>query len=93
MKTVEVLLWLDAGCSKEEGEYSTHLKSFSEPLEMGYMHGQDDISLIMECIENDIDDIDLPYETLVCVTLTESGEREDVFWHKYYVISNVYCTS
>ena len=87
MKKVDVLLWLDKGCSKSEGEYSIHLQSFSEPLEIGQPGGVDDVSLILNCIANGVDEIELPEETCVCVSLEESGEREDVFWNKYYVIT------
>ena len=89
-KKIEILLWLDAGCSKEEGEYSINLKSFSEPLDIGQIGGVDDVSLAVDCIANNIDEIDLPEETLICVTLEESGEQEDVFWHKYYVVNGAY---
>jgi len=89
MKKVEVLLWLEKGCSKEDGEYSIHLKSFSEPLDLDQPGGVDDISLIMDCIANSIDEIELLEETLTCVSLDESGEQEDVFWNKYYVVAGV----
>lgn len=89
MKKVEVLLWLEKGCLKDEGEYSVHLKSFSEPLDLDQPGGVDDISLIMDCIANSLDEIELPEEVLTTVTLDESGEWEDVFWNKYYVVAGV----
>lgn len=39
-----------------------------------------------EHIENDLDFSTLPAEGVVEVILEETGEREDVFWHKYYKI-------
>jgi hypothetical protein len=87
MKTVEVVLYLDKGCSVEDDEYMIHLLSASEPLDIWQHHGGDDISLITECIRNHIDEINLPEETIVVVQLQESGEWEDVHWHKYYVIT------
>ena len=83
---VEVMVGTESGCSIEEGEYSVHISSVFGSLDISSPGGADDASLIKDCIDNNIELLKLPEEGYTRVVLVESGEREDVFWHKYYEI-------
>lgn len=50
--------------------------------------GVDDITLIKDAIENDFDFDSIEDEVCVFFRMKETGEWEDVFWHKYYVIDS-----
>jgi hypothetical protein len=89
INTVQVVISTESGCNASEGEYSIYICSFIGALDLTPIGGVDDISLIKECIENDLDFDILPKEGSTSVTLEESGEWEDVFWHKYYKITRV----
>ena len=88
MNIVSVLIQTEGGCDPLEGEYSAHITSFVGMLDITQVGGLDDATLIKECIDNAImdNDIELCEEGFKEVRLVESGEWEDVFWHKYYVI-------
>jgi len=89
INTVQVIIGTELDCDPKEGEYSVHLSSFIGALDLSSIGGVDDISLITDCIENDLNFDILPKEGSTIVTLEESGEWEDVFWHKYYKITRV----
>ena len=89
MKRVAVWINTESGCNAAEGEYSLFLAQISEPLDLSAVGGNDDISLIRECIADDLDFSLLPEDGQTEIWLQESGEWEDVFWHKYYVIESV----
>ena len=86
MNIVSVLIQTESGCNPLDGEYSAHIVSFIGMLDMTQVGGIDDVSLIRECVDNAImnNDIELCEEGFKEVRLIESGEWEDVFWHKYY---------
>ena len=90
---VSVTVQTETGCNVSEGEYGIMLCSSSGYLDLhgtgGPTGGSNDIDLIRECINEHIGDYDLPEEGCTEFMLRESGEREDVFWHKYYVIERV----
>lgn len=83
---VLVVITTESGCNPEEGEYQLHLISQKNPLDLNCYGGVDDASLIVDCIENAISELELPEEGETEVNLIESGEWEDVFWHKYYEV-------
>jgi len=89
MKKIEVFIVTEKGCDPKEGEYTILLKSFSEPIDIEQPGGNDDVSLVIDCIANEIDQIRLPEEGTTTLVLHESGEREDVFWNKYYTLVEV----
>lgn len=89
INTVQVCLTTESGCDASEGEYSLSLTSFIGALDLSSIGGVDDISLIKDCIENDIGFDLLPEEGNTIITLQESGEWEDVFWNKYYKVLRV----
>jgi len=57
--------------------------------ELGCDPSEGEYSMIKDCIENNFEEIELAKEGCTQVILKESGEWEDVFWHKYYVIERV----
>jgi hypothetical protein len=86
---VSIGLYTEDGCDPKEGEYSLSIFSFLGSLDISSNGGVDDISLIRDCIETDLDFDKLPNEGMSEIILKESGEWEDVFWHKYYIIERV----
>ena len=86
---IEVCLYTESGCDASNGEYTMIINSFIGNLDISSIGGVDDVSLIKDCIENSIDEIDLPKEGCTQIILKESGEWEDVFWHKYYEVERV----
>ncbi len=86
---VSVYIGTESGCNPEEGEYTLHIGGFIGSLDIGAPSGVDDVSLIQDCVEDNIPEIELPIEGVTELILKESGEWEDVFWHKYYVIDRV----
>lgn len=86
---VQVLIHTESGCDPKDGEYWLEISGFVGCLDISSPGGVDDVSLIMECIENNMDFSTLPEEGTTEVTLRESGEWEDVFWHKYYIVDRI----
>jgi hypothetical protein len=86
---ISVFLNTESGCNAFEGEYSLYLASFMGELDISSVGGVDDISLAKECIENHLDFSKIPKHGTTEIILKESGEWEDVFWHKYYEIERV----
>ena len=86
---VQVNIVTESGCDIEEGEYSMYIAGFIGGLDLNTPGGVDDISLIKDCIWDKFDFSKLPEEGIAEITLKESGEWEDVFWHKYYEIERV----
>ena len=77
---IHAQVYLDGGCTIEAGEYSIRFTGFSCPVEI------EDFDLVRKCIADRIEDFGLKPETYANVTLREDGEREDVFWNKYYLV-------
>lgn len=76
------------GCDPKDGEYSTFLVSMLTALEIN--SEPSDVSLIEECIAEAIHEGKhlLPEDGLIEVRLRESGERQDVFFLKYFVVED-----
>lgn len=83
---VQVTLYAESGCNVDDGEYQLVLHGFMGGLDISAAGGVDDISLIKDCIENNLDKLEIDGFCAVDIILRESGEWEDVFWHKYYEI-------
>lgn len=83
---VIVQLHVESGCDPRDREYSLNLVSMLTPLDIDERLG--DVPLIEECVEEAASDTRyaMPTEGMVEIRLKESGEWEDVFWHKYYEI-------
>jgi len=86
---VSVLIYTELDCDIDEGEYSLIIKNSSSGLDVSSIGGVDDISLIKDCIENNLDSFNLPEEGTTEIILKEDGEWEDVFWHKYYIVERI----
>ena len=86
---VSVGIYTSTGCKPEEGEYQIKILGIIGELDITPNGGADDISLIQECIDNNLDFDKLPEEGFTEIILKESGEWEDVFWHKYYEIIRI----
>lgn len=83
---VQVVMHCDDGCDVPNGEYSLAITGFCGALYIDVPGGADDPYLVASCIQNDFDFSKAPKEGEVIFILRESGEWEDVFWHKYYEI-------
>ena len=88
MNIVNVAIQTESGRDPLEGEYTACITSFVGALDITAAGGSDDVTLIKEAVDDAImhNEIQLCEEGFEEVRLMESGEWEDVFWHKYYVI-------
>ena len=77
----KVAVVTELGCSFDEGECSIYITEILE----GYV-GRHDFDLVFECIYNNVEANQLPEEGVTMFILKETGEWEDVHWHKYYEI-------
>lgn len=79
-------MFVESGCNPLDGEYYLYMVSSSLPIDICSHGGVDDISLVKEVIENEISAWIIPKECCIEIYLKESGEWDDVFWNKYYII-------
>lgn len=88
MNIVDLTIQTESGCDISEGEYSVCITGFVGALDLSSVGGADDLTLIKQAVDDAIlgNDIELCEEGFKEIRLQESGEWEDVFWHKYYVI-------
>ncbi len=86
--TVSVHVTTEADCNFNDGEYTAEIVSFIGGLDITSLGGVDDISLIQEAI-GEIEPELLPKEGVTEVILEETGEWEDVFWHKFYAVKEL----
>tara|TARA_R110002153_G_C13332612_1_gene498573 strand:- start:8328 stop:8642 length:315 start_codon:yes stop_codon:yes gene_type:complete len=86
---VSVYIYTELGCDPYEGKYSMTINSFIGSLDISSNGGVDDISLIKDCIGNNLYDISLPSEGATQVVLRESGEWEGFNWNKFYEIERI----
>lgn len=76
-----VAIQTELGCSIEKDEYSVFIVKLLEG-----MIGKEDYDLVEECIAEVVDRLPLPPEGWTEFEVYETGEREDVFWNKYYKV-------
>ena len=88
MNIVNVVIQTESGCNPLDGEYSASITNFAGSLDITAVGGTDDATLIKEAVYEAIlnNEIELCEEGFEEARFIESGEWEDVFWHKYYVI-------
>ena len=88
MIIVDVAIQTESGCDPLEGEYTALITGFVGALDITAAGGGDDATLIKEAVDEAImhNEIELCEEGFKEVRFIESGEWEDVFWHKYYVL-------
>ncbi len=67
-------------------EYTLEIVGLCGSLDIFSHGGVDCISLIQEAVYEWMEPENLPKEAVIELDLLESGEWEDVFWHKYYVV-------
>jgi hypothetical protein len=79
-----VTIWTESGCSFKDGEFTVKISNIIEG-EVGH----DDHQLVRECVWEEYENSDFPQlDAAYYVELVETGEWEDVFWHKYYQIAD-----
>jgi hypothetical protein len=86
---VGVAVCVEDGCDVNQDEYSMHITSFIGSLDLRSPGGVDDISLIKEAVDSHVLEKQYSGDMVIDLILKESGEWEDVFWNKYYVIERV----
>jgi hypothetical protein len=86
---VGVTVYCEADCDVNKDEYSIHLTSFIGSLDLNSPGGIDDISLIKEAVDEHVLNEQYHGDLVVSLVLKESGEWQDVFWTKWYVIDRV----
>jgi hypothetical protein len=80
-KVFDAFVITEHGCNPREGEFSVGVS--------GIINGwvsKGDVDLIYEAVWNDLESLDLPEEGTTGFIAYESGERDDVFWNKFYRI-------
>ena len=77
---------VESGCCINQGEYQIDITNFIGFLDISSIGGVDDISLIRDCIDEHVSSMKIDGDAVICLMLKESGEWEDVFWHKYYEV-------
>lgn len=87
---VRVCIWLESGCSLDNGEYGLTMEGVIGALNIMPNGGVDDVSLIRECAEEFISGIDfeIPGDGLIELMMIESGELQDVFYTKWYEVKS-----
>lgn len=85
---VKVSISLEGDWDNEE--YQVYIESICGSLTIDTPGGEDDIYLIKDCIKENAEMIfqDLT-EAYIELVLIESGERQDVFWCKWYDIGKI----
>jgi len=73
----------ESGCNVIDGEFQVDIVA----IENGSV-GEHDHHLVHECIWEWVGLKSIKPEQDNIVNVVESGEWEDVFWHKYYIVSN-----
>ena len=84
---VTMTVFLEEGCSFDLGEYSLEMTGLIGSLSLSNKFGSGDMDLIKERVEEDLLEHGLEPGRPLLITLEESGEWEDVHWHKYYKVT------
>lgn len=82
----QVIMTIESGCNVQDGEYSLKIVGLCGALCIDVPGGVDDAHLITECIQDHFDFNEAPAEGCVHFIVRESGEREDMSWHRYFEI-------
>jgi len=77
----KVSMYFEKGCDFNEGEYNVEINDI-----VNGTVNLDDYQLVEECISEFFYEKGPLPDTTYGLTLQETGEWEDVFWHKYYKI-------
>jgi hypothetical protein len=94
---VRVQICYDKGCNLTEKEYSLEIIGFVGLLNISDLdekHGTGDACLIQNAVYEWMEPEKLPdAQVVIVLDLLESGEWEDVFWHKYYIVEEANITN
>lgn len=80
-KVFEISIETELDCSLEDGEYTVRITNL-----LGCWLGTDDFVMIEDAVSEVIGDLILPREGHTTFIAYESGERQDVFWTKWFEI-------
>ncbi|NWB20106.1 hypothetical protein HX824_05815 [Pseudomonas sp. D4002] len=83
-KVFEITIETECGCDVEEGEYTVRITHL-----LGNWLGSDDFGLIADAVAEVVADLGLPEEGYTTFIAYESGERQDVYWTKWFEIATV----
>lgn len=83
---VECVISVEDGCNVEDEEYSLAITGIIGSIDINAVGGVDDVTLIKEAISDGIPIEKYPKNGTMHIVLEESGEWEDVLWHKYYIL-------
>jgi hypothetical protein len=83
---VQVRLTKDEESNLDDGEYTIEVIQIIGSLILN-SPGETDADLIVQCIEENINEIEWDDDTWTEVRLIETGEREGDFLNKYYEIA------
>ena len=94
---VRVQICYEKECDINEKEYSIEIIGFVGSLNISDIdekNGISDISLIQDAVYEWMTSQKLPdAQVVIILDLVESGEQEDIFWHKYYVVEKFEITN
>lgn len=94
---VRVQVSYEKGCDLTEKEYSIEIIGFVGSLNISDIdekNGVGDVALIQDAVYEWMTSQKLPdAQVVIILDLVESGEQEDVFWHKYYVVEKYEITN
>lgn len=85
---VRVAVWLESGCDIKKEEYGLTIEGFIGQFNIKPRGGEDEVSLIKECADEFVSniDFDIPEEGVIYLNMVESGEWQDVFYTKWYEV-------
>lgn len=89
MNIVELTIETELDCNAEDGECTISLSGHSEPMNLNRIGGNDDVSLVLETLANELDFSLLPEEGETVIKFAESGEFEGFNWHAYFTLTHV----
>jgi hypothetical protein len=81
-RVFEITIETEAGCDIDEGEYGVRVTNL-----LGSWLDSGDQGLIEDAVAEVVGDLALPEEGHTTFIAYESGERDDVFWNKYFLIA------
>ena len=83
---IRASFFCEADCKALDDEYSISIEGVIGRLEADFYC--DDFDLVKEAIHNNLNlkEMKTDERQHIVFTLSESGEWEDVFWNKYYVV-------
>ncbi len=78
-----IMIITESGCDFNESEFTLEIVEIVQGTV-----GENDHRLAYECVREDLEATDFPQDGGYDLTIEESGEWEDVHWHKYYKVAD-----